>query len=132
MLKDYKFDNVTGMWRHRSGAAPFLVHFAGSKRAYQAYRNYVYNWHKRTLGGTAAIRAFLQNKTVTIDGVKKPFYSVCPEEQPSLWNTVVSSVDNALKHIGLSPVRQPPAECPEEFCPRYKLGPLSEVDQVMH
>lgn len=132
VLKDYKFDNATGMWRHRNGAAPYLVHFAGSKRAYQAYRKYVYNWYKRSMGGGAAIRAFFENKTVTIDGVNKPFYSVCPEEQTSLWSTIVSSVDTVLKRTGLSPVKPPPAECPEEFCPRYKMGPLPEADQVVH
>jgi hypothetical protein len=119
VLKDYAFNNVTGMWQHRNGASPFLIHFAGSRRAYVAYKKSVYNWHKRRLGGTAAIRAFLRNQTISVDGEPRPFHSVCPEEQPSLWNNFVSGVDMVLKRSGITKVRPPPEECPPEFCPRF-------------
>ena len=126
VLKDYKFDNVTGVWKHRNGAKPSLIHFAGSKRAYNAYRKALFNWHRRRLGGTAAIKAFFRNQTVTVDGVQQPFYNVCPEEHTSLWNSFINGVDTVLKRTGLSPIRQPPAECPPEFCPRHKTGPLPD------
>ena len=119
VLKDYTFNNATGMWQHRNGASPFLIHFAGSKRAYAAYKKSVHNWHKRRLGGTAAIRAFLRNQTITIDGEQRPFFTVCPEEHTSLWSSFVQGVDLVLKRSGITKVRPPPEECPPEFCPRY-------------
>ena len=70
------------------------------------------------------METFLKNATVMIDGKRTPYYAVCPDQRPYSWNkmvnTVITTVDDALKKTGLSPQHDPPVGCPEEYCPPVK------------
>lgn len=127
-LRDYSFNNSVGMWQHiATGHSPQIIHFAGSKRAYKIYHKKIAQWHYNRLSNTnffkkekrdanivnnalkseemKIMEKFLGNATVTIDGIRTLYYDVCPDSRPFSWkktiNTVVTTVDDALKKIGL-------------------------------
>ena len=134
-LKDYEFDDITGMWENiDTKLSPPIVHFAGSKRALRVYHKKIRKWHTDRIAmaiphknmrlstrDEKLMEQFLLKQTVNIDGKDTPFFDVCPDSRRYSWNKLLKgasvTVDNVLKATGLSPQHAPPKMCPEEYCP---------------
>ena len=127
LLSSYSFNQTYGTWQKLNGESPpFVIHFAGSKRAYRTYWQRLRLWHLVKLS-ERKLKKQLQSTYLNLNGLHVPYYDVCPIEKFSFWKSTIITIDKILKRIGLSPIHPPPEGCPREYCPREKTGPLPEV-----
>ena len=109
VLSSMRFNDLDGTWKNiHTGNSPNVIHFAGSKRALEAYWWKIRKWYRDKVG-TKEYRNKLKKAFVNKNGYRVPYHEVCPEEDiVTLWNSLIIVVDKVLKKVGLSPQRPVP------------------------
>ena len=104
VLSSMRFNETEGAWKNiYNGNAPSVIHFAGSKRALEAYWWKIRKWYRDKVGATE-YRKRLGNSYVYKNGYRVPFHDICPEEDiVTIFNSFLTVIDKVLKMVGLSP-----------------------------